>query len=121
MPIRAVPVDFVAQRRHVSHGRLQLGRDPPAPLHDGQALLGQLSAVAVNELNPELALEPGHVAGDVGLDRVQGGGGGRKAAVVSDGDERLKLPEVHHLYRYHRLLKRFDRSLRRAAPGPSDP
>ena len=85
----------MAQGGHVGDGGLELGGDPPAPLDDGLALLGQLAAVAVDELDPELPLEAGDVAGDVGLHGVQGGRRRREAAVVGDGDERLQLPEVH--------------------------
>ena len=45
------------------------------------ALLGQPAADAVDQLDVELALEPGHVGRDVGLDRAEGVGGGREAAV----------------------------------------
>ena len=92
---------LVAQGRHVGHGRLQLGGHPPAPFHDRLALLGQLAPVAVDQLHPQLPLQAGDVARDVGLHGVQGRGRGREAAVVGDGDERLQLPEVHRLHRYH--------------------
>ena len=108
--------DLVAQGGDVGDGRLELGGDPPAPFHDGLAFLGQLAAVAIDELHPELPLQPGHVAGDVGLHGLQGGGRGRETAVVGDGDERLQLPEVHQHHRYHRYgSERFDRS--RSEPG----
>ena len=59
------------------------------------ALLGEAAALAVDEGDAELALEPGDVAGDVGLHRVQGPGGGRERAVVGDRHEGGELAEIH--------------------------
>ena len=101
IPIRAVPADLVAEGGHVGHGRLELGGDPPAPLHHRQALLGQLTAVAVDELDAELPLQPGDVAGHVRLHGVQGRRRGGEAAVVGDGDEGLQLAEIHLGKRYY--------------------
>ena len=94
--------DLVAQGGHVGHGRLQLGRHPPAPLHHGLAFLGQLAAVPIDELDAQFPFEAGHMTGDVGLHGLEGGGRSRETAVVGDGDERLQLPKVHQHKRYHR-------------------
>ena len=96
---------LVAQRRHVRHGRLELGGHPPAPFDDGLALLRQPASLAVDELHAQLLLQAGDVAGDVGLHSVQGGSGGREAAVVGDSDQSLQLPEVHRPHRYHTFAK----------------
>ena len=105
MPMRAVPDHLVAQGGDVGDGGFELGGDPAAPFDDGLALFGQLAALAVDQLHPQLPLEAGHVAGDVGLHGVQGRGRRREAAVVGDGDQGLQLPEVHRHHRYHTFGK----------------
>jgi len=50
---------------------------------------------AVDEHGTEFLLEPGNVAGDVGLHREQRSGRRRKRAVVRDRHQGGELPNVH--------------------------
>ena len=87
--------DLVAARRHVGGDVVELVQDPPGPLDDERALVGEPAALAVDERDAELALEAGDVAGDVRLHGVQGAGGGGERAVVGDRDEGGELAEIH--------------------------
>ena len=87
--------DLLAQGGDVGHHGLELVHDPAGPLDDDLALLGEAARGPVDQLHVELALEPGHVGRDVGLDGADGGGGGREAAGVGDAQECLQVFQFH--------------------------
>ena len=94
-PSRTWPEISPSDEATSARQRLELGLDPPGP-HDHQlAGLGELPGGAVDQRRAQLALEVGDVRRHVGLDRVQGAGGGREAAVVGHGGEGGELAEVH--------------------------
>ena len=76
---------------------MELGLDAAGSFDDGLALDGELAGAALDEDDPELALEPGNVGRDVGLDGVQRAGGGRKAGVIGHCDQGSELSKIHRL------------------------
>ena len=89
------PFNLVAEGGHVGHHGLDLAGDASGPLDDSLALLGQLTPMAVDQLDAELLLQPGDVVGHIGLDRVQGVGGQREASTIGDGDDGGELAKIH--------------------------
>ena len=87
--------DLVAARRHVGGDVVQLVQDPPGPLDDRSALVGEPAPLAVDEGDTELLLEPGDVAADVGLHGVQRACSRRERPVVGDRHEGGELAEIH--------------------------
>ena len=90
-----------APRRHVGGDRVQLALDPPRPVDHRRALFGELTALTVDEGGAELLLQPGDVAGDVGLHGEQRSRGGGERPVVGDGQERVQLAKIHLGNRYY--------------------
>ena len=64
--------DLLAQRGQVGGDGVQFGLDGPCPRLDGLAFLCEQARLAVDQLDPELALEALDVARDVGLNGVEG-------------------------------------------------
>ena len=95
MPRRTSPVTSPSTGRHVGGDVLHLAQDPPGPVDDAGAVLGEPALGAVDERRAELALQAGDVAGHVGLHREQGPGGGRERAVVGDRHQGGELADVH--------------------------
>ena len=79
------------QRRQVGGDGFHLGLHGPGPALDGPALFGELAGLAVDELDAQLPFQAGDVAGDVGLDGVQGARCPREAPVVGDSHQSVEL------------------------------
>ena len=94
-PEAHVTGDLAVEGGHVGRDVLDLTQDPPGAVDDALAVVGETAVPSVDKRRAELALEAGDVAGDVRLHREQRLGCCRERAVVSDGDERRELPEVH--------------------------
>ena len=87
--------DVAVTLGHLGGDVVELAQDPPRPLDDPGAVVGEPAVGAVDELGAELLLQAGDVAGDVRLHREQGAGGGRERAVVGDRDQGGELANVH--------------------------
>ena len=87
--------DDVAQRGDVGVERFELGLDPPGTLEHDAPLVGRLRRRPVDQRQPELALEPRDVGGDVRLHGVERPGRSGEGAVFGDGDERSELLPIH--------------------------
>jgi hypothetical protein len=85
----------VAQRDHVEAEPLDLGLDAAGAGGDHLTGRSEVPAPPVDQLCPELSLEVGHVHRDVRLHGVERTGGGREAAGLCDGQERVELSQVH--------------------------
>ena len=89
------PDHLLAQRGHVGHHRLELVHHPARPLDHHLALLGGPPRGTVDQLDVELALQPGHVGRDVGLHRADGGRSRREAPRVRDAQQCLQVFQFH--------------------------
>ena len=89
------PDHLFAQCGHVGHHRLELVHHPTRPLDHHLALLGGPSRRTVDQLDVELALQPGHMGRDVGLHRADGGRSGREAPGVRDAQQCLQVFQFH--------------------------
>ena len=99
----------VVERGDVGGDVVDLVQDPPGPLDDPLALVGEAAVGAVDQGDAELAFELGDVPGDVGLHGVQRPGGGGERAVIGDGDDGGELTDVHvaEPNRHHRKNRYF--------------
>ena len=95
MPRRTSPVTLPSTGRDVGGDVLHLAEDPPGPIDDPDAVLGQRALGAVDEGRAELTLEAGDVAGDVGLHREQRPRRRRERPVVGDRHEGGELADLH--------------------------
>ena len=87
--------DVTVDGGHVGGDVVHLAQDPPGPIDDPDAVLGEPALGAVDEGRAELPLEAGDVAGDVGLHREQRPRRRRERPVVGDRHERGQLADVH--------------------------
>ena len=85
----------LTQGPDVGHQGVELAHDPVGPGHHDLAVGGEPAGGAVDEGGPQLALEPGHVGGDVGLDRAQMVGGRRERPVLGHRHQRLEVSQFH--------------------------
>ncbi len=90
----------LAQGPDVGDQGVELAHDPVGPGHHDLAVGGQPARRAVDQRGAQLALEPGHVGRDVGLDRAQMVGGRRERPVLGHRHQRLQMPEFHLFLRY---------------------
>ena len=95
IPRRTSPVTSPVDGSHVGRDVVELTKDAAGPLDHPGPVVGQLALGPVDEHRPELLLEAGDVARDVGLHRVQRPRRGRERAVVRDRDEGGELTHVH--------------------------
>ena len=83
-----VATDRIAATRHVGRDVIHLAQDAAGPFHHLAAVLGEASALAVDEGHTQLFLQSGDVSGDVRLHCVERSSGRGEGAVVGDRDKR---------------------------------
>jgi len=94
-PIRESPRTSSPRRRHLGGDVVELVDHPPGPFHHHRPVVGEATALAIDEDDAQLPFQTGDVPADVGLHGVHRPRGRGERSVVSDGDQGGELSQVH--------------------------